>query len=102
VSLNNAGSGSLNWTASVDAAWLGVSPISGTIDAGADPSNLLVIANPSGLAANKSYSGTITLTKPATANDPEQIIIIHVSLAIGNIRNMGATSPKIFLPVIVR
>jgi hypothetical protein len=75
VSLFNEGSGTVNWTASANATWLGLSASSGTA-----PYTLNVSVNSAGLAAG-SYTGTITIH--ASGNNPTQTI--SVSLTVTNV-----------------
>src|SRR6185295_9343737 len=60
VSIGNAGSGALSWTASSDQPWLTISAGSGTISAGGDPATLTLTANPAGLASDQPYSAHLT------------------------------------------
>ncbi len=73
--IENAGGGTLNWTAqaaTVGGSWLAISPTGG-----AAPARLQVSANPSGLAAG-SYAGSITVSS-ATTN---QSVTVPVTLLI--------------------
>lgn len=65
VTLSNTGTGTLNWTANPNAAWLSVSPPSGQ-----GPANLKVILSTSGLPAG-THTGTITVS--ATGASPKTI-----------------------------
>ena len=56
ISITNTGGGALSWVASASAAWVGLSPASGTA-----PAMLSVSANPATLAAG-SYSATVLIT----------------------------------------
>src|SRR5581483_9343957 len=67
VSVSNTGSGTMSWTASSNAAWLTVSPASGT-NSGA----LAIGANLSGLAAG-TYSGAITVASSGATGSPKTI-----------------------------
>lgn len=73
--VDNAGTGTLNWTASDNQAWLSCSPASGT-NAGL----LTVSINASGLSVG-SYSGTITVSASGASNSPQTIA---VTLAVLN------------------
>jgi len=87
VSVGNAGSGALDWTATSDQPWLTLSAPSGTIADGGDPSTLTLTASPSGLTPNQTYSAKLTLTRAADSNGPAQTIIVPVSLSIGDVWN---------------
>jgi hypothetical protein len=108
LSINNAGSGNLDWTAASDQAWLTVSAISGTVSATGDPAALTLTADPTGLAANQTHVAHVTVTRPAIGDDPEQTIVALATLSIGDVRNVpvksssGSTDTSIFLPVIRR
>src|SRR5262249_11721870 len=73
VSINNAGTGTLNWNATSTASWLSVSPASGT-----GPGSLAATANVTGLAAG-TYTGSITVIGTGATNTPQSI---PVSLTI--------------------
>ena len=100
VYINNAGSGDLDWTASEDAAWLSLDAASGTITAEGDPSTLTLTADPSGLAPNTSYSADLTIT--SNGLDPEQTVVIHVTLSVGDIRSVPIPEKNIYLPLVTR
>jgi glucose/arabinose dehydrogenase len=67
LSVTNAGSGALSFTASDNAAWLSVSPGSGSA-----PATLTAAVNLSGLAAG-DYSATITVDGGGVNGSPKQI-----------------------------
>jgi subtilisin family serine protease len=62
LSITNTGGGTLNWTASSDAAWLTASPASGT-----GSGSPLISADITGLAAG-TYTGTITVSAAGATN----------------------------------
>ncbi len=101
VSINNAGSGDLTWTAGENAAWLGLSAAGGTILAGGDPAALTLTANPSGLAEGKTYQTQLILTKPASGSVPAQTVIIPVNLSVGGVHD-ALPNQLIFLPILRR
>lgn len=103
VSVNNAGSGNLDWTASSNQAWLAVNPGSGTVMAGDDPATLTLSAVPGGLLANSTHVAQVTITKPASGNVPEQTIVIPVSLSIGDVWTVHTQAPMmdLYLPIVV-
>jgi len=67
VTVSNSGAGTLNWTASSGASWLGVSPASGT-----NTGTLTISVNLSGLAQG-TYTGTITVSAAGASNSPQPI-----------------------------
>ena len=75
LSITNTGGGTLTWTASVNAAWLAVSPTFGTA-----PSSTTVSANISGLAAG-TYNGTITISANGATNTP---VTVPVTLTVSS------------------
>lgn len=105
VSINNSGSGSLNWNASDNASWLSLSVSSGSVSSG-DPSALVLTADPSGLADNTTHQATLTITKPASGSVPAQTVEILVVLSIGDVWSISpAIAPltgRVYMPVIVR
>ncbi|MFA5066394.1 MAG: polysaccharide deacetylase family protein, partial [Dehalococcoidia bacterium] len=67
LSITNSGGGTLTWTASSDAAWLTLSPDSGTA-----PGTVTVSADTTGLSAD-TYNGTITITSAGATNTPQAV-----------------------------
>jgi Viral BACON domain len=105
ITIGNAGSGALSWTASSDQPWLTLSAAGGDISAGGDPATLTLTANPTGLDSEQPYSANVTLTRPASGNDPGQTIVIPVSLSIGDVLENyepSAASNLVYLPLIRR
>ncbi|HVP09987.1 MAG TPA: hypothetical protein VMV94_02245, partial [Phycisphaerae bacterium] len=74
--VTNSGGGTLNYSVSADVAWLIVSPTSGSSTGNSD--TITVQYDVASMAVG-SYSGTITVSDPAAANDPQTI---SVSLTI--------------------
>ncbi|MFL6216196.1 MAG: S8 family serine peptidase [Blastocatellia bacterium] len=75
LSITNTGGGTLNWTASANQTWLGVSPTSGTA-----PSATTVSVNISGLAAG-TYNGAITISATGATNTP---VTVPVTLTVSS------------------
>ncbi len=63
----------LNWTASNNAAWLTISPASGTAT-GSEVDSVLVQVDVTGLSFG-TYTDTITVSDPAADNDPVRVIV---------------------------
>jgi hypothetical protein len=68
-SIDNSGTGTMNWTVSDNASWLSCSPLSGT-NAGI----VTVSVNASGLAAGE-YNGTITVSSANASNSPQTVAV---------------------------
>ncbi|MCP4216162.1 MAG: BACON domain-containing protein, partial [bacterium] len=68
-SISNTGTGAVNWTITDDAAWLTCDPTSGV-----NAALVTVSADGTGLAEG-SYTGTITVADPASANSPQTITV---------------------------
>ena len=100
VTIGNAGSGDLAWTAAENAGWLALSATNGTVKAGDNPFALTLTANPTGLNAGKTYSTQLIVTKPASGSIPEQKISIPVSLSVGVIHDVFFS--RIFVPILRR
>lgn len=106
LTINNAGSGSLTWSAISDQPWLTLDVISGTVSADGDPMTINVTADPNGLAANQTHVGHITVT--TSGLDPVQSVEIPVSLSIGNVWDQPASvappggEQKVYLPLVQR
>jgi hypothetical protein len=71
--VNVTGTTALPYSTGTNAAWLSVSPASGTT-----PGGLSVSVNPSGLAAG-TYTGTVTVTGTGASNSPQKV---SVTLAV--------------------
>jgi hypothetical protein len=67
VSISNTGGGTLSWAASDNAAWLTLSPLSGT-----NSGTVTASVNTSGLAAG-TYNAIITVAASGSTNSPQQI-----------------------------
>jgi uncharacterized protein (TIGR03437 family) len=72
VTISNAGGGTLAWTASTNAYWLGVSSPSGSA-----PSTLSISVNPVNLAAG-TYPGTVQITAPGAIGSPTSVSVTLV------------------------
>jgi hypothetical protein len=70
--VSNIGDGKLNYQITWDAAWLNVSPTSGTT--AASPRNHTVSTNIAGLGQG-TYNGTITITDPNASNSPRNVAV---------------------------
>ena len=95
VSITNGGGGTLSWTASSNATWLGLSPASGTA-----PSVLSVSVNPGTLAAGR-YAGTIQIAAGGATYSPQTISVsLRVAApstlpTIGSVVNGASFQPGI-------
>ncbi len=69
VSISNAGSGTLSWTASPGAYWIAVNTASGSA-----PGTLSVSMNPANLAAG-TYNSTIQIVSPGATGSPASIAV---------------------------
>ena len=78
-------SGGLSWNATTSAAWLSVSPVSGTT-----PSNVTVTVNSSGLPVG-SHLTTISIAAPDAENSP---LSVPVTLTVSS----AVTTPQITTP----
>ena len=67
LAVSNTGGGTLNWTASDDAAWLSVAPGSGT-----GAGNVTASVSVAGLTAG-TYTGTVTVTAAGATGSPRSI-----------------------------
>ncbi len=75
VTITNTGSGTLNWNATENAAWLSVSPASGTGNGA-----LVVSVNTAGLSAG-TVSAPITITASGASNTPQTVTVSLVVTA---------------------
>ena len=69
LSITNTGGGTLSWTVSDNAAWLSLSPASGTA-----PGSATASVNTAGLAAG-TYNATITATATGATNTPQAVAV---------------------------
>lgn len=99
VSVSNAGSGNLNWTASSDQPWLTLSAASGIT-----PITLTVTANPAPLSAGSVYTATVTIIGDPGGGQPVQTVRLPVRVALGNVVDTANVAParQVFLPLIRR
>ncbi|MGQ0604378.1 MAG: BACON domain-containing protein [Anaerolineales bacterium] len=98
VSVSNAGSGNLTWTASSDQPWLTLSAASG-----ATPITLTVTANPSAFTEGNTYTATVTIVGTG-GGGPPQTVTLPVAVAVGNVEDPVTATParQVFLPLIGR
>jgi hypothetical protein len=78
LSIWDSGSGTISWSVSDDAAWLSLSPTSGSSTGETD--NVIASVDISGMGAG-SYSATITISAPGATNTPQTV---SVSLTINS------------------
>src|SRR2546422_7256990 len=69
---------SLNWTASVSASWLSISPASGATTTQTDV--ITVTVNPTGLTSNV-YTAPVTISASGATNSPQQELVTLVITA---------------------
>jgi len=69
ISVSNSGTGTLNWSASDNRAWLSVSPNSGS-----NSGVITVTASSSGLSAG-TYTGTVTVSSSNASNSPQTVSV---------------------------
>jgi uncharacterized protein (TIGR03437 family) len=72
VAITNAGGGTLAWTASTNAYWLGVA-----VASGGAPATLAVTVNPVNLAAG-TYTGSVLITAAGTLGSPAPVSVTLV------------------------
>jgi hypothetical protein len=88
LNIHNSGGGTLTWSLSSSAAWLTVSPTSGT--SGATDNAVAIAANVSGMAAG-SYNAAITIAATGATNTP---VTVPVTLTINAAVPTIAYSPS--------
>jgi hypothetical protein len=93
LTIANAGSGSIDWSASSDVPWLTLDAVTGTA-----PSTIVVTANPSGIPNGTGLSGHVIVS----ANSLTQTTIIPAGLVVGSLfdKPIDSTPYKVFLPLI--
>ncbi len=67
ISINNIGTGSLDWSASESLSWLSLSEAAGTA-----PSTIDLVVDASGLSA-RTYNGSITVEAGSAQDSPQQV-----------------------------
>ena len=72
VPITNTGGGTLSWSASASAAWVGLSPVSG-----AAPATMSVSVNPAGLLAG-TYSATVRISATGATGSPASVSVTLV------------------------
>jgi hypothetical protein len=102
LNIGNAGSGTLDWTATKGASWLALSAISGTL--GISETSLVVTADPSGIPDGTSASDVITLVGDPGLGQPTQTITVPVSLEKGVAFDVPilAKVTHVYMPTVVR
>jgi len=95
LGIGNSGSGELTWTATSGAAWLTVGPTSGSA-----PAQIVLAANPTGMAPGSLHATELVVRGTAGAGQPEQVITIAVSLAVGE--EPALARWKMHLPMVGR
>ncbi|MFN0141780.1 MAG: FG-GAP-like repeat-containing protein, partial [Pyrinomonadaceae bacterium] len=79
IAVRNNGDGTINWTASDNQSWLQIDAASGVA-----PANIVVTANPTGLALG-IYHGQVTVSTPDAPNSPQIINVeLRVVTSLGN------------------
>ena len=74
ISIRNIGSGVLNWTASTDAPWLGLSATSGSA-----PTEMLVSVDPTGLDPRIPHFANITVGGYGAGSPQTITVILHIT-----------------------
>lgn len=93
ISITNAGSGALSWTASTTDYWVAAAPASGTA-----PSTLSISVNPANLAAG-TYTSNVQITAAGAAGSPASIAVTLVVTgtqaagSITSVSNAGSFQP---------
>jgi hypothetical protein len=72
IAISNSGTGTMNWTASTTASWLGFSPSSGT-----NAGTLTVSPNTAGLTQG-TYTGTLVVSGAAATHSPQSVAVTLV------------------------
>jgi len=72
ILISNTGTGTLNWSASIESPWLSCSPNTGN-----DNSVVTVNINPGGLSPG-SYTGNILISDPQASNSPQSVNVVLI------------------------
>jgi hypothetical protein len=86
VQLSNSGGGTLTWTAAPSAAWLSVTPSSGSLGAGRSQT-LTISVNTASLAGG-TYMASVTVTAAGVSNSPQSVA---VTLNVNAVPKIGAS-----------
>jgi hypothetical protein len=73
LQIQNSGDGTLDWSATGDAAWLSLSPTSGSCSA-EETNNIAVSVDASATIAG-DYTATITISAPEATNTPQTVAV---------------------------
>lgn len=99
LKIDNAGGGTLTWTAHTNALWLHLSATQGTV-----PFTLTLTADPISLGNGTARSGHVIFTVPASGGQLTQTLSVPVNVAVGG----SASNPPVlvsqfvYLPIIMR
>jgi hypothetical protein len=93
LTIGNAGSGSIDWSASSDVPWLTLDVVTGTA-----PSTIVVTASPSGIPNSTGLSGHVVVSADSTT----QTVTIPAGLVVGSLfdKPIDSTPYKILLPLV--
>ncbi len=93
LTIGNAGSGSIAWSASSDVPWLTLDVVTGTT-----PSTIVVTANPGSIPNGTGVSGHVIVS----ANSLTQTVTIPAGLVVGSLfdQPIAGAPYKIFLPLV--
>jgi hypothetical protein len=98
LQLDNAGGGTLTWTAHTDALWLQLSATQGTV-----PFTLTLTADPISLGNATAHSGHVFFTVPPSGGQLTQTLSIPVDIAVGgSASNPPLWAKHVYLPMIMR
>jgi hypothetical protein len=98
LQLDNAGSGSLSWTASSDAPWLKLDHASGSA-----PDQITLTVDVSALQNDTSHTGHVLLHAPAQGGSPAQDVYIPVGIDVGGTAGAPALwANHLYLPLVGR
>jgi uncharacterized protein (TIGR03437 family) len=93
LSITNTGGGSLSWTASASATWVGLSAMSGTA-----PTTLSVSVNPANLAVG-TYSANVQISAAGATGSPASIAVaLTVQAATSTVGITAVTNGASFQP----
>ena len=93
LTIDNAGSGSIDWSASSDVPWLTLNVVTGTV-----PSTIVVTAKPDGIPNGTGLSGHVIIS----AGTLSQTIKIPVGIVVGSLfdQPIVGTFNQVYLPLI--